>query len=221
MQHHAELAAQTAGLSAQEQANLAQGVCDTPVPSIVIEGAQRAAAEGYNLYTRCDGLLELRQAIANKLARYNGIQADPERHITVSAGATGSFHCACAALLDPGDEVIVFEPYYQYHLSALLAVEAVPVIVKMQAPQWTYTIGDVERAITPLTKAIIVNSPCNRSCPSTTSNLRSVIGSGCGLVYDLGVKRTPFSWPPPSIWQVSSIRGFRRRMNKAPAPFGP
>jgi aminotransferase len=143
--------------------NLAQGVCDTPVPSVVIEGAQRAAADGYNLYTRCDGLLELRQAIANKLAQYNGIQADPERHITVSAGATGAFHCACAALLDPGDEVIVFEPYYQYHISALLAVEAVPVIVKTQPPGWTYIVADVERVITPRTKAIIVNSPGNPS----------------------------------------------------------
>jgi aminotransferase len=81
----------------------------------------------------------------------------------VSAGATGSFHCTCAALLDPGDEVILFEPYYQYHISALLAVEAVPVIVKTQAPQWTYALGDVERAITPRTKAIIVNSPGNPS----------------------------------------------------------
>ncbi len=158
-----EIRAMTQACVSVKGLNLAQGVCDTPVPSIVIEGAQRAAAEGYNLYTRCDGLLELRQAIANKLARYNGIQTDPERHITVSAGATGSFHCACAALLDPGDEVIVFEPYYQYHLSALLAVDAVPVIVKMQAPQWTYTIGDVERAMTPLTKALIVNSPGNPS----------------------------------------------------------
>lgn len=143
--------------------NLAQGVCDTPVPTVVIEGAQRAMAEGYNLYTRCDGLLELRQAIADKLAQYNGIPADPEQHITVSAGATGAFHCACAALLDPGDEVILFEPYYQYHIHALLAVEAVPVIVKMRAPDWTYSLSEVEQSLTPQTKAIIVNSPGNPS----------------------------------------------------------
>ncbi|HEY6973567.1 MAG TPA: pyridoxal phosphate-dependent aminotransferase, partial [Nitrospiraceae bacterium] len=109
------------------------------------------------------GLPELRQALASKLARYNGIKADPETEITISSGATGSFHCACLALLNPGDEVILFEPYYQYHISALLAVEAVPVIVKMTAPHWTFSAGEIERAMTHRTKAIIVNSPGNPS----------------------------------------------------------
>lgn len=112
--------------------NMAQGVCDTPVPPIVLEGAEQAIRDGYNVYTRFDGLPELRQAIADKLAHYNGIHADPESEVTVSVGATGAFHCACAALLNPGDEVILFEPYYQYHISALAAVEAVPVVVHMQ-----------------------------------------------------------------------------------------
>lgn len=143
--------------------NMAQGVCDTPVPSAVIQGAAEAVERGYNLYTRFDGLPELRQALAGKLARYNGIRADPETEITVSAGATGAFHCACAALLNPGDEAILFEPYYQYHVSALLAVEAVPVIVRMHAPDWTYSQEQLERAITKRTKAIIVNSPGNPS----------------------------------------------------------
>jgi aminotransferase len=118
---------------------------------------------GKNVYSRFDGLPELRQAIAKKLAQYNGIAADPETDVTVSAGATGSFHCACLALLNPGDEVILFEPYYQYHISALLAVEAVPVMVKMRAPDWTFSTAEVERAITPRTKAVIMNSPGNPS----------------------------------------------------------
>jgi aminotransferase len=67
------------------------------------------------------------------------------------------------ALLSPGDEVILFEPYYQYHISALLAVEAVPVMVKLRAPDWIFSSADVERAVTPRTKAIIVNSPGNPS----------------------------------------------------------
>jgi aminotransferase len=158
-----EIRAMTQACVSLKGLNMAQGVCDTPVPSPVIQGAQRAMADGHNLYTRYDGVLALRQAIAGKLARDNGISADPERHITVSAGATGAFHCACAALLDPGDEVILFEPYYQYHISALLAVEAVPVTVKMQAPEWTYVLSDVDQAVTPKTKAIIVNSPGNPS----------------------------------------------------------
>ena len=143
--------------------NMAQGVCDTPAPPIVLQAAAQAMERGKNIYSRFDGLPELRQSIAKKLGQYNGIMADPETDITVSAGATGSFHCACLALLNPGDEVILFEPYYQYHISALLAVEAVPVMVKMQAPDWTVHAVDVERAVTPRTKAIVVNSPGNPS----------------------------------------------------------
>lgn len=119
--------------------------------------------QGKNVYSRFDGLLELRQALAMKLLRDNGITADPETDITVSAGATGSFHCACMALLNPGDEVILLEPYYQYHVNALQAVEAVPVRVKMQAPDWSFSADELARAITPRTKAIIVNSPGNPS----------------------------------------------------------
>ncbi len=118
---------------------------------------------GNNTYSRFDGLAELRQAIADKLARDNRVTADAESGITVSAGATGAFHCACLALFNPKDEVIVFEPYYQYHLSALLAVEAVPVVVSMHPPQWTLPLEEVERAVTPRTKAILVNSPGNPS----------------------------------------------------------
>jgi aminotransferase len=136
-----EIRAMTQACVEMKGLNMAQGVCDTPVPSEVLQGAERAIEKGYNVYTRFDGLPELRQAIARKLARYNGIQANPETEVTVSAGATGSFHCAGAALLNPGDEVILFEPYYQYHISALLAVEAVPVIVKMAPPDWTYSVS--------------------------------------------------------------------------------
>ena len=160
---HSEIRAMTQACVQAKGLNMAQGVCDTPVPSVVLRGAAQAMERGKNVYSRFDGLPELRQAIAKKLAQYNGIAADPDTDITVSAGATGSFHCACLALLSPGDEVILFEPYYQYHISALQAVEAVPVTVKMRAPDWIYSADDVEGAITPRTKAIIVNSPGNPS----------------------------------------------------------
>ncbi|HEX5647760.1 MAG TPA: aminotransferase class I/II-fold pyridoxal phosphate-dependent enzyme [Nitrospira sp.] len=158
-----EIRAMTQACASAKGLNMAQGVCDTPVPPIVLQAAERAIKDGYNVYTRFDGLPELRQAIAGKLAGYNGIKADPEKEIVVSAGATGAFHCACEAVLNPGDEVILFEPYYQYHISAVLAVEAVPVIVNMHTPGWTYTQSQLEQAITPKTKAIIVNSPGNPS----------------------------------------------------------
>lgn len=158
-----EIRAMTQACAEAKGLNMAQGVCDTPVPSVVLEGAERAIRDGYNVYTRFDGLPYLRQAIAEKLERYNRMKADPETDITVSAGATGAFHSACAALLNPGDEVILFEPYYQYHISALVAVEAVPVTVSMQPPIWSYSMTQLEEAVTAKTKAIIVNSPGNPS----------------------------------------------------------
>jgi aminotransferase len=158
-----EIRAMTQACASVKGLNMAQGVCDTPVPPIVLEGAEKAIRDGYNVYTRFDGLPELRQAIADKLAHYNGIDADPKTEVIVSAGATGAFHCACAALLNPGDEVILFEPYYQYHISALMAVEAVPVVARMQAPEWGYALTQLEQVVTSKTKAIIVNSPGNPS----------------------------------------------------------
>jgi aminotransferase len=158
-----EIRAMTQACALAQGINMAQGVCDTPVPAVVAEAAQRAIADGWNTYTRFDGLTELRRAIADKLTVYNGLKADPEAEITVSAGATGAFHCACLALLSPGDEVIVFEPYYAYHLSALLAVGATPTILPMRAPRWTWSQEDLRRSVTSRTKAIVVNSPGNPS----------------------------------------------------------
>jgi len=146
-----------------EGINMAQGVCDTGVPEAVRRGAQRAMDRGLNTYSRFDGLAELREAIAEKAAAYNGLRVDPETEITVSAGATGAFHCACLALLNPGDEVVLFEPYYGYHVSALHAVEAVPRLVPTRPPGWTFSPADLDRAITPRTAAIVVNSPGNPS----------------------------------------------------------
>lgn len=143
--------------------NLAQGVCDTEIPLPVRRAAQRAIDEGPNSYTRFDGIPEIRQAITKKLNDYNNIAADPEREIIVSAGSTGAFYCACLALLNPGDEVILFEPYYGYHINTLLSVEAVPAYVTMKAPHWTFALEDLEKAVTPRTKGIMVNTPANPS----------------------------------------------------------
>lgn len=143
--------------------NLAQGVCDTPVPAAVCEGAHRAIDAGLNSYTRYDGIPELREAISAKLRSYNGIAADPEREIVVSSGSTGSFYSACLALLNPGDEVILFEPFYGYHVNTLLSVEARLAFVKMRAPDWTFAKEDLEKVVTRKTRAIVINTPGNPS----------------------------------------------------------
>jgi aminotransferase len=160
---HSEIRAMTAACARVKGINMAQGVCDTPAPDNVIQAAQYAMEHGLNTYTRFDGLAELRQALSIKLAAYDHIIADPDTEITVSAGATGSFHCACLALLNPGDEVILFEPAYAYHINAILAVEAVPRIVAMHPPEWAFSLTDLERTVTSRTKAIVVNTPGNPS----------------------------------------------------------
>lgn len=143
--------------------NLAQGVCDTQVPPVVRDAVRRAMDDGFNTYTHYAGLMELRRAIADKQHRFYGLEVDPEREIIASAGSTGAFYCACLALLNPGDEVILFEPYYGYHVQTLVATGAVPVYVRMQPPEWTFAMPDLERIVTPRTKGIMINTPANPS----------------------------------------------------------
>ncbi len=143
--------------------NLAQGVCDTEVPEEVREGAKHAIDHGINSYTRAEGLAPIRQAIAQKMRSFNGVECDPETEVVVNSGSTGAFYCACLALLNPGDEVILFEPYYGYHLNTLVAVEAVPLYVTLRAPEWKFSREDLERTVTLRTRAILINSPANPS----------------------------------------------------------
>jgi len=143
--------------------NLSQGVCDTEIPLPVRRAAQEAVESGINTYTHYAGIPELRNAIAAKQKRFTGMDINPETEITVSAGATGAFYCACLALLNPGDEVILFEPYYGYHVSTLVATGAVPVYVRMAPPDWSFASTDLEDAVTSRTRGILINSPANPS----------------------------------------------------------
>lgn len=141
--------------------NLAQGVCDLPVPRCVVDGAAEAMERGHNIYTRFDGRHELRRAIAARRLRDTGHDADPETQVVVSAGATGAFYSACLALLDEGDEVVVFEPYYGYHVVTLAALGITPVFVTLRPPHWELAAEDLERAVSPRTRAVILNTPSN------------------------------------------------------------
>lgn len=143
--------------------NLAQGICDTEVPEPVQRAAVEAIRGRQNSYTRLDGIAQLRRAIAQKMSEYNRVQTDPEREIVVTAGSTGAFYSACMALLNRGDEVIVFEPYYGYHVNTLRALDCVPVYVTMHPPRWMFSHDILERAITVNTRAIILNTPANPS----------------------------------------------------------
>lgn len=143
--------------------NLSQGVCDLAVPEPVVAAARAAIDAGDNSYSRHDGTRQLREALAGKYERNYGLSVDPETNIVVSAGATGALYCACLALLEPGDEVLLFEPYYSYHESTIVATQGVPVFVPTHAPDWSFSMDDLEKAVTSRTRAIIVNTPSNPS----------------------------------------------------------
>src|ERR1700712_98305 len=116
--------------------NLAQGICDTDLPGIVADSAIEAIRDGHNVYTRLDGIASLREAIAEKLERDNHLVVDPQTQVLVTNGATGALYASLLALLDPGDEVIVFEPFYGYHVSTLVSLRMSPVSVPLTAPTW-------------------------------------------------------------------------------------
>ena len=164
-----EIRAMTVACDAMGGVNLAQGVCDTDPPPVVLDAAAQAMRDGHNIYTRLDGIAPLRQAIAAQLARTHGLQVDPDREILITSGATGAFHAAAAAILNPGDEVLLFEPFYGYHANMLRAMRVVPVPVAMQLPEangeaeWRLDAEAVRAAITPRTRAMVINTPSNPS----------------------------------------------------------
>lgn len=143
--------------------NLAQGVCDTPVPAVVEAAAIQAIREGQNIYTRCDGIARLREAIAQKQLRDYGLRYDSEREVMVASGATAGLHAAAMALLDPGDEVLLFEPFYGYHVNTLKSLRVNPVLVALAEPDWQLDVDAMRAAITPRTRAILLNTPANPS----------------------------------------------------------
>ena len=143
--------------------NLAQGVCDTPVPAPVEAEAHAAIHAGHNIYTRLDGITRLRNAIATKQQRDYGLNYDPETEVLVASGATGGLHAASMALLNPGDEVLLFEPFYGYHVATLKSMRVKPVFVPLAEPNWALDTDALHSAITPRTRAIILNTPANPS----------------------------------------------------------
>jgi len=143
--------------------NLSQGVCDTELPEPVRLGAAAAMLEGTNTYTRYDGLTPLREAIAQKVRRDTGASIDPETEVLVTSGATGAFYAACLGLFDPGDEVVLFEPYYGYHVDTLRAVSVTPRFVPLDGQDWSFSVQTLRQAIGPKTRAIVVNTPGNPS----------------------------------------------------------
>ncbi len=141
--------------------NLAQGICDQPIEPNIKTAAIDAIRQDLSVYTRLDGIDELRQRIARKMADYNRIPCDPNGEVIVNVGSTGSFVTACLAFINPGDEIILFSPFYGYHLNILKMCGASLKYVTMHPPDWSYDAAALEAAFSERTKFVLVNTPNN------------------------------------------------------------
>ncbi len=141
--------------------NLAQGMPDFSAPEELKDAARRAITEDVNQYAITWGAKPFRDAIAAKYKRWYGLELDPEREITVCCGATEGMMAALLAVTDPGDEIVIFEPFYENYGPDAQLSGATPRFVKLHPPEWTFDPDELRRAFTPRTKAIIINTPNN------------------------------------------------------------
>jgi len=141
--------------------NLSQGFPDFPAPEEIKRAAQDAIARDVNQYAITWGAKAFRNGIAQKFERTQGVAVDPEREITVCCGATEAMLSSMLAIINPGDEVVVFEPFYENYGPDAILSGATPRFVKLQPPNWTFDPEELAAAFGPATKAIILNTPNN------------------------------------------------------------
>jgi len=160
--------------------NLGQGICDLPTIPELVEGACDAIASSKATYSKFEGIDILRERIAKKAAHYNRYDVDPMTDVVVTVGATGGFATAALATLNAGDEVILFEPYYGYHLNTLrvLGVETKFVALR-EHDDWSIDFDALRRAFTPKTRGIVINTPANPCGKVFTREELEKIGALC------------------------------------------
>jgi len=141
--------------------NLAQGFPDFAAPVEVKEAAVRAIRADINQYAITWGAREFREAIAERFRKDSGLAVDPEREITVCCGATETMIASLLAVVDPGDEVVIFEPFYENYGPDTIICGAVPRFVRLHPPQWTFDPDDLAAAFSERTRAVILNTPNN------------------------------------------------------------
>ncbi len=141
--------------------NLAQGFPDFDGPEAVKDAAIRAIKGGLNQYAPAPGLLELRKLLAARQERRTGLRFDPDTEVTVLSGATEAIYCAFQAFFRPGDEILAFAPYYDSYPAAAFGAGARLVGVPLEAPDFRFDAARLARAVTPRTRAIILNTPHN------------------------------------------------------------
>src|SRR5256885_3777141 len=144
--------------------NLSQGFPDFAAPAEIKEAARQAISDDINQYAITWGAKALRDAIVEKFERTQAVRVDPEREITICCGSTEAMMSAMLAIINPGDEIVVFEPFYENYGPDAILSGASPRFVKMRPPkdensEWTFDFNELAAAFGPLTKAIILNTP--------------------------------------------------------------
>lgn len=141
--------------------NLGQGFPDDPGPEDVRRKAAEAVVSGWNQYPPMLGLPELRQAVAAHYRHWQNLTLDPDREIMITSGATEALAGALMALIEPGDEVVLFQPLYDAYLPLVQRAGGVPKFVRLEPPHWRFTDEMLERAFSPKTRVVLFNNPLN------------------------------------------------------------
>ncbi|MFZ6180758.1 methionine aminotransferase [Nannocystis pusilla] len=159
--------------------NLGQGFPNFDGPDFIKEAAIAAIRAGANQYSRMSGLPELNRAIAAHQQRFYDLSYDPDSEVTVYSGATEAICATLQALCDTGDEVVLFEPFYDSYRASVTMAGAVPKVVTLHAPDFAYRPEELESVITPKTRAILLNSPHNPTGKVFTRSELEHIASLC------------------------------------------
>ncbi|NYZ14302.1 aminotransferase [Azospirillum sp. RWY-5-1] len=157
--------------------NLGQGFPDDRGPADVLEAASRALQDGWNQYPSMMGTPELRQALAAHAARFYGLDVDWKTEVMVTSGATEALAACLFGLIEPGDEVVLFQPMYDSYLPIVRRAGGIPRFVNLRAPDWSFTEADLAAAFSAKTKLVLINDPLNPAAKVFTRDELALIAS--------------------------------------------
>lgn len=159
--------------------NLGQGFPDDPGPEDVRKKAAEAVISGWNQYPPMMGLPELRRAVADHYKHWQGLYLDPETEVMITSGATEAIAGAMLALIEPGDEVVLFQPLYDAYLPLVLRAGGVPKLVRLKPPHWRFDEEMLMQAFTPRTKVVLFNNPLNPTATVFDTEQLSLLAHFC------------------------------------------
>jgi aminotransferase len=194
--------------------NLAQGMPDFSTTEELKDAARRAITDDFNQYAITWGAKSFRDAIAAKYKRWYDLALDPEREITVCCGATESMIASLLAVSDPGDEIIIFEPFYENYGPDAKLSGAVPRLVSLRPPEWTFDPDELRQAFNARTKAIILNTPNNPTGKVFSRKELEFIGSLCQEFDALAITDEIYEhilYDDAEHVPIMTVRGMRER----------